>query len=191
MQQTVERFATVVIAAAVLQSCSATPQVGERFSESTATTWRVAGNAMVFERTEARYSRSARDYVYLGPVELNTRGTYEYFLWVGIGSTLDRGYLAPETTEPEIISLFIDGEPLELILTPWSKRVPGLAAETPYKPPVTLQSHLAARVTRNQIALIDSHGIDHLLLHAPGGEEREFAQWGDVAGWQAFVDESP
>jgi hypothetical protein len=175
----------------LLQACAATSPVEERFSDSTATTWRVAGNALVFEHTEARYSRSARDYVYLGPVALNIRGTFEYFLWVGIGSTLDRGFLAPEANAPETMTLFIDGEPLELVLTPWSQRVPGLATETPYEPSVTLQWHMATRVTRNQIALIDSRGIDHLLLHAKAGEASEFARWGNVVGWQAFVSESP
>ena len=176
---------------ALLVACSTTLQIEERFSEATATTWRVAGSVMVFERTEARYSRSTRDYVYIGPVAVNRRGSYEYLLWVGIGSTLDRGFLAPEASLPEAITLFVGEEPLELILTEWKLRAPGLEGETPYAPPVTVQWQLGARVTLDQIELLDLPGSERLILKTTDGVAREFRLWDDIANWQTFVAESP
>jgi hypothetical protein len=181
----------VAILAAVLQSCSSIPAIEDRFSQATATTWRVAGDTMVFERTEARFSRSARDYVYLGPVAVNRRGSYEYLLWVGVGSTIDRGFLAPEAALPDVITLVVNDEPMQLTVADWSDYATGLESETPYDPPVTVQRHLVARVTRDQIVLFNSRGIDRLIVHTLDGNSLEFGRWGERIGWQAFVDTSP
>ena len=123
-----------------ISGCSSTQSVTDRFLAATGATWRVAGAPMVFERTEARFSRSARDYTYIGPVALNRRGTYDYFLWVGIASTLDRGFLAPEEPPPEELQLYIDGEPLDLSLVDWDRRVPELAGQVAYVPPVAVRT---------------------------------------------------
>jgi hypothetical protein len=177
--------------AALLTACATAPQIEERFSETSATTWRVAGSIMAFERTEARFSRSARDYVYLGPVAVNRRGSYEYLLWVGIGSTLDRGFLAPEASLPESLTLFIDDEPLELVVTDWQQRAPDLKGETPYVPPVDVEWQLGARVTLDQIELLNASGSDRLIVTTTEGDTREFSLWDDAASWQTFVAGSP
>lgn len=180
-----------ICTAAFVQACSSTASsIEERFAAATATTWRVAGGTKVFERTEARFSRSTRDYVYLGPVAINRRGSYEFLLWVGVGSTLDRGFLAPQMANPDAISIFIDGEPMYLTLAEWAERAPVLSGELPYDPSVPLTATLAARVTLNQIALIDSQAVDRVLLHTPDGSTREFYPW-DAASWQTFVSRSP
>jgi len=184
-------IALICATACFVAACASSPEIDDRFVQATGATWRVAGQPMVFERTEPRFSRSARDYTYLGPVVLNRRGTYDYFLWVGIGSTLDRGFLAPEETVPDSLSIFVDNEPLELSLADWDDRVPGLAGQVPYKPPVAIEWHLAARVTLDQIALISERGIDHLLLHSADGRTREFFEWGEQPGWATFVADSP
>ena len=175
----------------LVAGCASSPDVDDRFVQATGSTWRVAGQPMVFERTEPRFSRSARDYTYVGPVALNRRGTWDYFLWIGIGSTLDRGFLAPEEIVPDSVMIFVDDEPFELSLTKWDDRVPGLAGQVPYKPPVSVEWHLAARVTLDQIALISERGIDHLLLHSADGRNRDFFEWGEQPHWATFVAESP
>lgn len=184
------QIALIVISASLLSACTSAPQVEDRFVQNTGATWRVAGQPMVFERTEARFSRSARDYTYVGPVAVNRRGTYDYFLWIGIGSTLDRGFLAPEATAPESLLVFVGEEPFELPLADWDARIPGLTGQIPYDPPVTVQWHMAARVTLDQIALISERGIDHLLLHTPDGSSRDFFEWGEQPDWATFVADS-
>ena len=185
--------ALTISSALVCAGCTSPPasSMEDRFLEATGSTWRVAGEPMVFERTEARFSRSARDYTYIGPVALNRRGTYDYYLWIGIGSTLDRGFLAPEATEPDSVLLYIDGEPLDLALSKWNQRIPDLADQIPYDPPVTVRSMLAARVTLDQIALLSDRGIDRLLLQTADNDTREFRAWGTPVSWGAFVAQSP
>jgi hypothetical protein len=190
----VRRFVAMAMQSAfvlLLSACASSPATQERFRQATGTTWRVAGEPMVFERTEARFSRSARDYTYLGPVALNRRGTYDYFLWIGIGSTLDRGFLAPEAVAPTSLLIFVENEPLELVVSNWDERIPALAGEIPYDPPVTIQRHLAARVTLDQITLISERGIDRLLLRSADDRSRSFTAWGEQPNWTAFLEASP
>ena len=37
-----------------------------------------------------RFSHAARDYLYLAPVEANEAGKRKHYLWVGLGTTVDR-----------------------------------------------------------------------------------------------------
>lgn len=180
-----------LLTAVALSGCASAPEIEDNFIAATGTTWRAAGEVLVYERTEPRYSRSARDYAYIGPVALNRRGTYDYFLWVGIGSTLDRGFLAPENGAPQSLLLFIDDEPHELTLSDWSLRVAELPADAPYDPPVSVQWTLAARVTLDQIELISSRGIDRLLLRNSEGHTREFHAWGEQPHWAALAAGTP
>ncbi len=87
-------FASMIVAAG-LAGCAGGGRLEQLDEQSGATI--VRGPAvLVYARTEPRYSRSARDYVYLGPVETNRQGVREYFLWVGVATTIDRGFIAPE-----------------------------------------------------------------------------------------------
>lgn len=181
----------VPVALTLLGGCAASPEVEDRFLQTTGSTWRVAGEPLVFQRTEARYSRSAHDYTYVGPVALNRRGTYDYFLWIGIGSTLDRGFLAPEDSAPESLLLFIDDEPHVLSLMDWDQRVSALPDVVPYDPPVTVRWSMAARITHDQIELISDRGIGRLVLQSASGDAREFQPWGERIDWNSFVQVSP
>jgi hypothetical protein len=156
----------------------------------TGVSWTAERDAVAFARTETRYSRSARDYVYLGPVEINRRGSREYLIWVGFGTTLDRGYLAPEIVVPDRLVLEVRGEPIELELLPWTERAPELAGVSVYSPSVDLVAALAGRVTLDQLRLLAAEEPESVRLAGEGGPTVEYFRWRDWSGWAAFIAEA-
>lgn len=153
-------------------------------------TWTVERDPAAFARTETRYSRSARDYVYLGPVEINRRGVREYLIWVGVGTTLDRGYVAPENPVPDRLYLEVRGEPFELELLPWSARVPELKDVSVYSPNVRLEAELAARVTLDQVRLLSGEAPSEVRIGVADGPTLAYFRWRDWSGWSGFVAEA-
>ncbi len=142
---------------------------------------------IVFARTETRYSRSGRDYLFLGPVEANRQGSREYYLWVGVGTTLDRGYIAPEGEVPDTLYVDVGGEPMELALRPWSEREPRLDRAELYRTSVPLRGELAARVTLSQLQVLSGAALASVRVGARGGTSRVYFRWDHEPVWSAFL----
>ena len=179
-------FAPLILAA-VLAGCAGGGRLEQLDEQSGATI--VRGPAvLVYARTEPRYSRSARDYVYLGPVETNRQGVREYFLWVGIASTIDRGFVAPEAEVPRTLYVEVRGEPIELPLRAWHELVPTGIKKPMYSTTVPVRGELAARVTLQQLALIGGASPDSVgLATGDNGAPRTFVRWDGVANFDGFL----
>jgi hypothetical protein len=188
----VRRFAArpiLVLVLAGMAGCRAGPGpiVDERLDEASGVTVRADARPIVFARTDTRYSRSARDYVFLGPVAVNRQGSREYYLWVGVGTTLDRGYIAPDGDVPVAFVAEVAGEPIELALRSWSEREPKLAATHIYRTTVPLRAELAARVTLSQLELLSRVGVEAVWLAADGGATEVYLRWDDEPIWPGFL----
>lgn len=181
-----------ILCMACLTGCHGTinPLASERLDRRTGVTVRTASEPMVFAKTEGQYSRSARDYVYLGPVETNRQGTRDYYLWVGVGSTLDRGFLAPESEVPVTLLVTIDDELMEFKLRPWSDRAPDLSTVPLYSTAVDTRDQLAARVTLHQLALLSSAALESVQLGDDEGNTRPYRRWQGKQGWSGFLREA-
>jgi len=59
--------------------------------KTTAVTVTRMTDPMVFFREQAGLAANVRDYVHVGPVEVNSMGERQYYLWMGVWSTIDRG----------------------------------------------------------------------------------------------------
>jgi hypothetical protein len=177
----------VWIACILVAGCQANGGVIERLDSDSGLTVVTDRRPIAFARTESRLSRSARDYVYLGPVEINERGTREYFLWVGIASTIDRDYLAASTSSPNRLYLVVEGAPVEFELEPWGDRIPGLASLRIYDPAVTPRQVLAGRVTRDQLALLSRADLASIRVAIEDGPTVEYFFWGQDEHWPAFA----
>lgn len=176
-----------LIAAAVLAGCSAGGRLEQLDEQSGATIVR-GPSVLVYARTEPRYSRSARDYVYLGPVETNRQGAREYFLWVGVATTIDRGFIAPEAPQPRTLYIEVRGEPIELPLKAWHELVPTGFKKPMYSTTVPLREELAARVTLQQLALIGSASPGSVsLAEGESGAPRTFVRWDGAANFDEFI----
>lgn len=143
---------------------------------------------LVFARTEPRYSRSARDYLYLGPLATNRQGVREHYLWVGVATTLDRGFIAPAADAPQTLYVTVGGEPMELPLLPTGEVVRSTSDEPLYSTAVPLRAELVARVTLQQLALIDAERPASVAVHMDGERApRAYARWDDDADFAAFL----
>lgn len=173
---------------AVIAACQSSGGVLERLDVESGLTVVTDSEPVVFSRTQSQFSRSARDYIYLGPVEVNERGTREFFLWVGVASTIDRGFLASEATTPEMLYLNLEGEPMEFELRPWDERVSQLSRQTIYEPVVAPATVLAAPVTLDQLALISEQQPRTIRIAVPGQPTVEYVLWSEPVNWQTFAD---
>jgi hypothetical protein len=171
-----------------LAACaSQTRVVHERLDEPSGTTVLAGAEPMVFARTEAQYSRSGRDYLYLGPAQTNRQGVREYYVWVGVATTLDRGYLVPLVSEPERVFVDVAGEPMELALRPWREREPNLHDARIYATPVRLGAELAARVTLDQLQKLASEPLESVRVVDRDGTTRAYYRWHEGSDWPAFL----
>jgi len=143
---------------------------------------------LVFARSEPRYSRSGRDYIYLGPVQTNRQGVREYYLWVGVATTLDRGFLAPQANMPQTLFLDLRGEPIELKLRPWSEVMEPGRRRRDYRASVPLVAELAARVTLQQLTLLDAAPLQALRIDlGAGGAPRAYVRWDKGGNFADFL----
>jgi hypothetical protein len=164
-------------------------QTREQLDATSGMTVMTQTEALVFARPQPQYSRSARDYVYLGPVELNRQGQRSYHLWVGIGTTIDRGYLAPREPDPQTLYVSVNGELMEFPLQRWSTADLGLGQMTVYSPVVPVQLELVARVTLDQLRLLAVSDITEVLVKRTQDIPQRYARWDlKQPGWTAFVE---
>jgi hypothetical protein len=178
----------IPLCALLLHGCASKEAlVSEHFDTVTGTTFATAGRAQVYARTDIRYSRSARDYLYLGPVETNRQGLLEYYLWVGVGTTLDRGYLAPEQAPPTALRVLVSGELMEFELKPWHD-IAGMArGASLYTTPVRPSSELVARITLHQLELMAGRAPASVDIVVADGQSRAYERWDDGPAWPDFI----
>lgn len=181
------RVASIAALAALAACGSQTRVVRERLDERSGTTVVAGAQPMVFARTQPQYSHSGRDYLYVGPVETNRQGVHEYYVWVGVATTLDRGYVVPLAGEPERVFVDVAGEPMELVLRPWSEREPGLHDPRVYGTPVRLGAELAARVTLDQLLKLASEPLQSVRVVDRDGGTRAYYRWQEGSDWPAFL----
>ena len=186
-RSTAARIASVASLALLAACGSSTRVVRERLDEASGITVRAGGEPMVFARTEVQYSRSGRDYLYFGPVETNRQGVREYYLWVGVATTIDRGYLAPPGELPEQVFVVVAGEPMDLAVKPWREREPGLRDRRVYGTPVKLRAELAARITLDQLRRLASEPLQSVRVVDHDGNERVYYRWHEGSDWPTFL----
>ena len=177
---------TIALAASSVVGCAHDGGLIERLDQHGVTITRDTA-PLVFARTEGRYSRSARDYLYLGPVETNRQGIRDYYLWVGIATTLDRGFIAPTVETPHMLYLTVQGEPIELPLRPWSEVLRDGGLVPLYETAVDTDTALAARVTLQQLELFAAEPLASVTTATANGDTREYFRWEERQGWRDFI----
>ncbi len=121
-------------------------------------------------RDNSAYAAYARDYVQLGPIEVNRSGQFRYFLWVGVWSTVQD----PDSTNQrggfDTVTVFADGEPLNLQLSGWTPNAIG-ASKAVYLKPVASAADAYYEVTIDQIRLLAEAQSIRLLTTATPSKE--------------------
>jgi len=173
----------------LLSGCASSPPTpGEKLDPQTSATMTFSTTPMVLYRDDPGHAAYARNYVSLGPLQVNSSGYYRYFIWLGIWNTNHTVAVAERRDGFDSIVLFVDGEPLTLELSGWTPDVVG-ASEPVYPQPVASALDAYYQVTEDQIRLIsDSTDIQ---LRTTGFSPRSFELWDDQSaarlGFKAFL----
>ena len=161
---------------AIVGCASPPPVVAEKLDPLTGVTVTFAETPLVLYRDNPSRAAYARNYVHLGPIQVNRAGSYRYYLWLGIWNTMQVADLSDHRDGLESIIVFADGEPLTLELVGWTPEAIG-ASEPTYLKPVASTADAYYEVTADQIRLI-ADATDIRVL-ATGTSPREFHLWNE------------
>lgn len=165
---------TIVIAS-LLSSCSSSgPLVEQKLDTVTGVTVTRSAAPVVLYRDNSAYAAHARDYVYLGPVEVNRMGNNSYYLWLGIWSTMRDEARSAQRDGFESVILYADGEPLPLEFAGWTLDAIGVS-EPVYVKPVASAADAYYRVTVDQIRLIAESS--EIQLRVGTAQPKSYALW--------------
>jgi hypothetical protein len=178
--------APTLIVGLVLSACGTGGGVVERLDPQSTLMVVTDAELLVFARTDSRYSRSARDYVYLGPVEVNERGTRQYYLWIALSSMIDRAFLDADLALPDTLYIELAGAPVEFELRPPEKILPTLAGLAFYDPAVTPGAVRIARITVDQLRLLSQRELQSIRLGTIDEPSREYLLWERGVPWPTF-----
>ena len=169
------KLASLILVTQLCAGCVSTSTlVEEKLDMSTGVTVTHATAPIVLYHDNSSYAAHARDYVYLGPVEINRMGDYSYYLWLGIWSTISDAERSFQRDGFESVTVYADGEPLQLELVGWTLESIGVS-EPVYVKPVASAADAYYRVTIDQIRLIaDAREIE---LHAGTVPARIYLMW--------------
>lgn len=166
-----------IVAVLSLHACAApSHSVNDGLDPLTGVTVTYSNTPMVLYRDNPSHAAYARNYVHLGPLEVNKSGIHKYFLWLGIWSTLQTGGLTEQRAGFDSIVLLVDGEPLLLDVAGWTPEAIGTSAPV-YPKPVAASLDAYYRVTADQIRLIAD--ARDLQLRTTGPSPSEFGLWSE------------
>ncbi len=147
-------------------------------------TWVSMEAPVALARPAPRFSHAARDYLYLAPVEANDAGKRKQYLWVGLGTTVDRRWPWAAPADAATLLLTLDGTPLVLPLEDWDAQQ-GAAL---YRPPAPVHTVRRASVTLDEVARIAAATTIDALVVARDGSVASYELWsGHWSDWSAFV----
>lgn len=129
---------------------------------------------LVLYRENSARAAYARDFVYVGPLSINRMGTYNYYLWLGIWSSLTNRQLSDQRDGFESIVIFADGEPLRLELEGWTLSSIGVSRPV-YNKPTATAADAYYPVTMDQIRLL-AEATD-IRLQTSAGRSVSFEPW--------------
>ncbi len=164
-----------LIAILIVAGCASTPPtVRDKLDPLTGVTITYNNTPLIMYRDDSGRAAFARNYVHMGPIQVNRSGSYQYYLWLGAWSSMQSVETAEHQDSLESIVLFVDGEPMSLDLAGWTPKAIGASAPV-YLKPAASSVDAYYRVTADQIRLI-ARSTD-LRLQTSGINGREFIPW--------------
>ena len=172
------RCLLIGLVAAIAACSSGGPLVSETLDTQTGVTVLRATVPMILYSDNSAYAAHARDFVYLGPIEVNTSGVRSHYLWFGIWSTIPEVDPAAQRDGFESVTLFVNGEPLQLQLAGWTGTSIGASGDV-YVKPVASAADAYFEVTLDQVRLIA--GANDLRILTSGPDPTSFELWDNQA----------
>jgi hypothetical protein len=174
--RTLRELTGLLFAAGLLAACaSPTKLTTESLDMGTGATVMRATVPLVLYSDNSAYAAHARDFVYMGPVEVNSRGTSSHYLWLGIWSTIrDDERLSPDRRGFESVVLFVDGEPFPLELAGWTLEAIGVSQPV-YVKPVASAADAYYHITLDQVRRLAI--ADRIDLRVGAASPRAYELW--------------
>lgn len=142
----------------------------------TAVTVTTSKTPLILYRENPSVAAYARNFIHLGPIEVNQSGSYRYFLWLGIWNTMETPLVTEQRDGFEAITIFADGEPLFFEIAGWTSGAIGTSAPA-YLKPVASAADAYYMVSIDQIRLIAT--ANDIRLRTAGPSPREYRLWDD------------
>jgi hypothetical protein len=179
------RRTNAVLGAALLAlvGCASQAPLRSQLDEA-GRTWVSVDEPVALSRAAPRFSLAARDYLYLAPVQANNAGTRWHYLWVGLGTTVDRRWPWAAAPEVQTLLLVLDGTPLTLPLEAWDGQQP----EGLYRPKAPTYAVRRASVSLDELARIAAAtSVEAQLVRADGAVDAYELWSGSWSDWSRFV----
>jgi len=174
----------------ILAGCvqvSHTERVIQYFEPSSGATITTLSMPFSFYRKEPLLAVNSRDYIYVGPLEINRAGHREYYLWLHYCSTIDRSRNA-RVVAPNGIFLFPDGQPMELLRVRAAPLGRFSKAE-PYAVPVAGGHTLYYRVTGDQLQILAGAKEIRIVAEDSSRKTDEYTVWNGAGnGFKMFAN---
>ena len=172
------------LAALVMSACGTQPPIVSRLDTSGITIVTL-DDAVVLARPVRRITAAARDYAYIGPVQINRMGNRDHYLWIGLASTVDRAFADVSPAKVSTLALLVDGQPMTLPLKEWSMKLD----ESPYESTVPIYAALSAHASLDQIQRIASANTVAVHIVTDSGQSTRYQRWhGAWQAWSGFTD---
>jgi hypothetical protein len=169
----------LILVVGMAGGCASTDEVSASYLDAeTGVTVRRAGTPIVLYKDRTSRAAFARDFIHMGPVQVNRMGNYRYYLWFGIWSTIPEVDPAAQRDGFESVTLFVNGEPLQLQLAGWTGTSIGASSDV-YVKPVASAADAYFEVTLDQVRLIA--GANDLRILTSGPDPTNFELWDNQA----------
>lgn len=139
-------------------------------------------DAIVFVRPVRTLASGARDYAYIGPIEINRMGTRHYYLWIALASTVDRDLAGLVPMDAVAIALVVDENPMVLPLQQWDTTLD----IPPYDSTAPIYATLAAHTSLDQIERIARANDVEVHFIVDTGNAAHYQQW--HGAWSSLSD---
>jgi len=178
-------LATLVVV--VIAACgSSAPLTADQLDPRTGVTVTRSTVPLVLYRDNSAQAAYARDFVYVGPLQVNRMGNYSYYLWLGIWSSLRDRDVPARRDGFETIVIFADGEPLRLELEGWTPDSIGVSQPV-YNKPTALAADAYYAITMDQIRVIAQ--ARDIRLHSSGTHGESYEPWDSQSRAQSSMRE--
>lgn len=175
------RFTTILLVSALFLGSIAdvrSEALVQFLDEATAVTVTRMTDPVVFFREQAGLAANVRDYIHVGPVEVNRMGERQYYLWMGVWSTIDRGAVGQSPMEDTHTKVVITANDRPLEFEIFSEEPDALGtAESIYSRPGPGARDLFSRVTVEQLRTLHEADYLYVSLGEPGSDTGLYRIW--------------
>ena len=158
----------------LLVGCASSPLTEEFLDPETSVTVSYTHTPIVLFIDRSGRAAFARDYLNIGPIQINQQGRQRHFLWAGIWTTLEANAIDDRADGFELLTIYADGEPILLDVAGWTPTAVG-ATRSIYTKPVSSAVDAYYEVTIDQIRMIAT--ANNLRIQTSGEPGVSYELW--------------